>query len=332
MTEHDTAFAAEALRRMYRIRYFDEAALEQMQAGMLPGPMHTSIGQEAEVVGACLALRTTDYMTGNHRSHGHPIGKGAKLGPLMAELLGRATGVCRGKGGSQHLADFSVGSLGESGIVGAGMPIAVGAGLSAKIRRSDQVCLAFFGDGGANSGPFHESHNLAATWKLPVVFLCENNGYAVRTAQRETTSVTDIADRAHAYGIPGVVVDGQDVEAVHDAVSTAVERARDGGGPSLVEAKTYRYREHAEFGAMGKRLLYYRSEEEVASWVARDPIELYRAVLAERGALGADDAEKVAEEVRDEVAEAVKFALDSPFPDPAEAYEDLYANPIPVTK
>jgi pyruvate dehydrogenase E1 component alpha subunit len=281
----DNELLVEMQRRMLRIRLFDETAVKLVAQGQLPGPMHTSIGQEAEVVGACTALRTTDYMTGNHRSHGHPIAKGAALGPLMAELLGRSTGVCSGKGGSQHLADFSVGSLGESGIVGAGMPIAVGAGLSAKLRGTDDVCLCFFGDGGANAGPFHEAHNLAAVWDLPVIFLCENNGYAVRTAQRETTSITNIADRACAYGIPGHVVDGQDVLAVYNVVAEAVARARAGTGPTLIEAKTYRYRDHAEFGNLARKFGPYRTEEEVENWLARDPIELFRATLIERGVL-----------------------------------------------
>jgi len=322
----------EMLRRMFRIRLLDEAAVEMGQRGQLPGPMHTSIGQEGEVVGACMALRETDYMTGNHRSHGHPIGKGAKVGPLLAELLGKRTGVCKGKGGSQHLADFSVGSLGESGIVGASMPLAVGAALSAKLRGTDQVCLAFFGDGGANSGPFHESHNLAATWKLPVIFLCENNGYAVRTAQRESTSVTDISVRAVAYGIPGFTVDGQDVLEVHQVVSNAVARARAGEGPTLIEAKTYRYRDHAEFGAMARRLVSYRSDEELAAWMARDPIALFRKVLADEGVLDEAAADALEAEVKAEVDEGVRFANDSPFPEPYEAYEDLYVNPIPLRK
>src|SRR5690349_2428572 len=183
------------LSRMLKIRIFEEYATELHAASRIPGALHTSIGQEAETVGACIALRDEDYMTGNHRSHGHPIGKGAALAPLMAELFGKATGVCRGKGGSMHLAVFAAGSLGESGIVGSLMPIAVGAGLSARLRGTDQVCLCFFGDGAANCGPFHESLNLAAVWRLPVVFMCENNGYAIYTAQAQTSALTDVARR-----------------------------------------------------------------------------------------------------------------------------------------
>jgi pyruvate dehydrogenase E1 component alpha subunit len=320
----------EMLRRMLRIRLLDEAAIELVSRGLLPGPMHTSIGQEGEIVGACMALRDTDYMLGNHRSHGHPIGKGGKVGPLLAELLGKATGVCRGKGGSQHLADFSVGSLGESGIVAAGMPIATGAALSARLRGTDQVALAFFGDGAANSGPFHEAHNLAATWRLPVIFMCENNGYAVRTAQRESTSVKDIAQRAAAYDIPGVIVDGQDVLAVHEVVSAAVARARAGEGPTLIDAKTYRYRDHAEFGSMALRLVTYRDESEVEEWKQRDPIVLFRRHLLSEGLLTEHSAQELTEQIRAEIDEGVQFALDSPYPEPSDAYEDLYANPIPI--
>jgi len=228
----------EMYRRMLRIRCFDEEACALLAAGTITGAVHTSIGQEAAAVGACMALRDDDYMAGNHRSHGHPIGKGAALGPLMAELLGRTTGVCKGKGGSMHLADFAIGSLGESGIVGAGIPLATGAALSAQLRASQQVALCFFGDGASNEGVFHESLNMAAVWKLPVVYLCENNLYAAMTPARTTTTVPNVAERAGAYGIPGVMVDGQDVVAVYTAVSDAVRRARAGGGPTLVEDKT----------------------------------------------------------------------------------------------
>jgi pyruvate dehydrogenase E1 component alpha subunit len=287
----------------------------------LPGFLHNSIGQEAEIVGACMALRDDDYMTGNHRSHGHPIGKGVPLGPLMAELYGKSTGVCRGKGGSMHLADFSAGSLGESGIVGSLMPVAVGAGLSAHLRGTDQVCLCFFGDGAANCGPFHESLNLAAVWKLPVVFLCENNGYAIHSAQSQTTAVAHIAQRAAAYDIPGVIVDGQDVLAVHRSVSTAVRRARAGEGPTLVEAKTYRYCEHWE--STGK-VPQYRSEQEIAAWRARDPIDVLAAQMQADGALDEAQLEALRAEVSAEVEAAIEFAERSPLPQPQAAFEDLF--------
>jgi acetoin:2,6-dichlorophenolindophenol oxidoreductase subunit alpha len=211
---------------MFSIRHFEDTAVELHKNGEIRGALHTSHGQEGEIVGACMALRTDDYMVGNHRSHGHPIGKGAELRGLMAELLGRSTGVCSGKGGSMHLADFSVGSLGETSIVGSGIPVASGAALGAKMQGLDRVSLCFFGDGASQEGTFHEGINFAAIWTLPAIFLCENNGYAVTTPITSSARVANIADRAIGYGIPGVVVDGQDVLAVHDAMATAVQRAR----------------------------------------------------------------------------------------------------------
>jgi len=317
-------FLLELLRRMLRIRRFDERAVQLLSKGLIPGAVHASIGHEAAVVGACMAVREDDYMTGYHRSHGHPIGKGAPLARLMAELFGRSTGVCRGKGGSMHLADFSVGSLGESGIVAAGLPIAVGAALSAQMRGTEQVCLCFFGDGAANAGPFHEALNLAAIWKAPVVFVCENNEYAVTFSIREAMAIENIADRAAAYGMPGVVVDGQDVLAVHTAASEAAARARSGAGPTLIEAKTYRFREHSEMGALK---LSYRPEDEMSRWLARDPVTLFRNQLLERGVLDPESAAALEAEVEAEVEEAVAFAEQSPLPDPGEAFEDVFVTP-----
>lgn len=316
------AHLLEMLRRMLRIRLFEERASLLNKAGRLPGFLHNSIGQEAEIVGSCMSLRDDDYMTGNHRSHGHPIGKGVALGPLMAELYGKKTGVCRGKGGSMHLADFSAGSLGESGIVGSLMPIAVGAGLSARLRGTDQVCLCFFGDGAANCGPFHESLNLAAVWKLPVVFLCENNLYAINTPVSQACAVTDVARRADAYAIPGVIVDGQDVLAVYASTYEAVCRARTGGGPTLVEAKTYRYCEHWEAPSAPPP---YRSEQELAAWRARDPVELLAAHLTRVGQLSASERAMLTAEVQAEVDAAVAFAEQSPPPEPQALFEDVFA-------
>jgi TPP-dependent pyruvate/acetoin dehydrogenase alpha subunit len=312
----------EMLRRMLRIRLFEERVFEMIQGALIPGGGHLAIGQEAEIVGACTALRDDDYMTGNHRSHGHPIGKGADLAPLMAELLGKKTGVCHGKGGSMHLAMFSRGSLGESGIVGSLMPVAVGAGLSARLRRTDQVCLCFFGDGAANCGPFHESLNLAAIWRLPVIFLCENNGYAMYTPQAQTTRVVNVAQRASAYDIPGVTIDGQDVLAVHEAVLQAAARARAGEGPTLVEANTYRYGEHSDDA--GVTIPAYRPDAEVNEWRARDPIEIFSVYLTNTWNLSAAEFALIHSEVEAEVEEAVKFAQESPAPDPHELFEDLY--------
>ncbi|MDT0263224.1 thiamine pyrophosphate-dependent dehydrogenase E1 component subunit alpha [Jatrophihabitans lederbergiae] len=315
----------EMQRRMLRIRRFDERASKMVKRGQIPGTVHTSIGQEAQVVGACMALGTKDYMTGNHRSHGHPIGKGAPLGPLMAELVGKATGVCQGKGGSLHLADFAVGSLGESGIVGSSIPIATGAALSAKVLGNGRVALAFFGDGAANQGNLYEAMNLAGVWKLPVVFLCENNQYALSTPAHTVTSGV-IADRAHGFAIPGVRVEnGQDVLAVYAAVDAAVQRARRGDGPTLVEVMTYRFNEHSE----GLRLSTdYRDAEEKKRWLELDPIVLFRAELQRRGAYDDADLDSLEKEVMAEVDEAFEFSQSSPYPDPSVAFADLYTDPI----
>ena len=311
-------------RRMRRIRTFEDRAEEVHRNGEIPGTCHTSQGQEGEIVGACMALRLDDYMVGNHRSHGHPIGKGAKLDGLMAELLARKTGVCSGKGGSMHLADFSVGSLGETSIVGSGIPVAAGAALGAKMQGLDRVSLCFFGDGASNEGTFHEGINMAANWKLPVIFLCENNGYAVSTPIGTTAAVENIADRAAGYGIPGVVVDGQDVLAVYEVVSEAVHRARAGEGPTLVEAKTYRYLDHA--ANMG-RDLGYRTDDEVAQWRAtRDPIALFDKRITTDMGIKEADLRQIDDEVLKEVNAALDFARSSPFPDAREAFSDVYGD------
>jgi len=311
-------------RRMRRIRTFEDRAEEVHRNGEIPGTCHTSQGQEGEIVGACMALRLDDYMVGNHRSHGHPIGKGAKLDGLMAELLARKTGVCSGKGGSMHLADFSVGRLGETSIVGSGIPVAAGAALGAKMQGLDRVSLCFFGDGASNEGTFHEGINMAANWKLPVIFLCENNGYAVSTPIGTTAAVENIADRAAGYGIPGVVVDGQDVLAVYEVVSEAVRRARAGEGPTLVEAKTYRYLDHA--ANMG-RDLGYRTDDEVAQWRAtRDPIALFDKRITTDMGIKEADLRQIDDEVLKEVDAALDFARSSPFPDAREAFSDVYGD------
>jgi pyruvate dehydrogenase E1 component alpha subunit len=311
--------------RMVRIRSFEEQVVELAARGELAGAAHTSIGEEATIVGACMALRTDDYMVGTHRSHGHPIGKGAALQRLFAELLGKRTGVNHGKGGSMHLADFSVGSVGETSIVGSGLPVAAGAALGAQVLGQDRVALCFFGDGASNEGAFHEALNLAAVWRLPAVFVCENNGYAVTTPASRSVAVKDIADRAKAYDMPGVAVDGQDPIAVYEAVQQAVGRARSGNGPSLIEAKTYRYREHAEGFGGG---VPYRADDEVAAWRKRDPVSTFRAQLIEQGILSASDADSLEAGVRQEVAEALEFARQSPYPAPEEAFEGMYSTPI----
>lgn len=313
----------EMQRRMLRIRLFEERAAKMVRRGQIPGTLHTSVGQEAQVVGACMALRPQDNIAGNHRSHGHPIGKGSKLGPLMAELVGKAAGVCRGKGGSLHLADASIGSLGESGITGSSIPIAAGAAFSAQVLGEDRVALSFFGDGAANQGVLYEALNLSSAWKLPVIFLCENNQYALSTPAHTVTGGR-IWERAAGFGLPGVLVeDGQDVLKVYDAVSAAVERARRGDGPTLIEVMTYRFREHAE----GLRLAVdYRDAAERDHWTGRDPIRLFRATLIDEGVADAADMDALEAEVAQEVEDAVRFSDESPYPAPNVAFEDLYTD------
>lgn len=313
----------EAQRRMLRIRAFDERASKMVKRGHIPGTVHTSIGQEAQVVGATMALGDKDYMSGNHRSHGHPIGKGSPLGPLMAELQGKATGVCQGKGGSLHLADFKVGSLGESGIVGSSIPIAMGAALSSQVLGRDTVALAFFGDGAANQGVLYESMNMSGVWNLPVIFLCENNQYALSTPAHTVTSGV-IAERAAGFGIPGIrVEDGQDLLAVFDAVSTAVERARRGEGPSLIEVVTYRYNEHSEGLRLGTD---YRPADEREAWLKKDPLVLFREHLISVEGFSAEEMDALEAEVLAEVDAAVEFSENSPWPDPSVGFKDLYTD------
>ena len=316
----------ETYRRMLRIRRFEQEGTRLYKEGHIPGAYHASIGQEAAIVGACMALRDDDYITGTHRSHGHPIGKGAKLDGLMAELMGKVTGICKGRGGSMHLADSSVGILGESAIVGGGIPLAAGAALSARARGTDQVALTFFGDGAANQGTFHETLNMAAVWKLAVIFFCENNRYAVTTSVAASHGQPDIAKRAGGYAIPGVIVDGQDVTAVYEATYAAVERARRGEGPTLIEAKTYRFDEHqVGLSILGKP---YRLGSEVQDYVQhRDPVSLFKRVLLEHGWTQAELL-SIEEEVVETVARAIEFAQQSPLPDPADVYQYMYSNPI----
>lgn len=314
----------EAYRRMLRIRRFEEEGTRLFKAGRIPGAYHASIGQEAAIVGACLALCDADTIVGTHRSHGHPIGKGASLKALMAELMAKETGISKGRGGSMHLADRSVGIIGQSAIVGGGIPLATGAGLSMKVRGTDQVSMCFFGDGAVNQGTFHESLNMGALWKLPVIYLCENNGYAITTSLALSHAQPSIAERAKSYGMPGVGVDGQDVEAVYAAASEAVARARRGEGPTLIEAKTYRFDEHN----VGLRIpgKPYRSPEEVEEYKRnRDPIVLLRRVLSAEG-VGEAELKAIETDVENAVAEAIRFAEASPPPDPADLEANLFGH------
>ena len=312
----------ETYRRMLRIRRFEEEGTRLYKNGKIPGAFHASIGQEAAIVGACMALRDDDFMTGTHRSHGHPIGKGADLKRLMAELMGKENGICRGRGGSMHLADRSVGIIGESAIVGGGIPLATGCGLSAQVRATDQVALCFFGDGAVNQGTFHESLNMAALWKLPVVYFCENNGYAITTSISRSHGQPSIAKRAEGYGLPGLEIDGQDVALVYHTTAAAVLRAREGEGPTLIEAKTYRFDEHqVGLNTYGNP---YRTDQEIEFHKAeRDPIALFRMRVGYQAFLA-----QVEAEVEQGLRDAIEFGESSKVPDPASLNDFLYSNPL----
>ena len=307
-------------RKMLEIRLFEEKVYELYGQNLVPGTIHLYAGEEAVAVGVCANLGNDDYIVSTHRGHGHCIAKGARLDKTMAEILGKKTGYCKGKGGSMHIADFSIGMLGATAVVGAGIPIASGAGLSIKLRGTDQVATCFFGDGASNQGTFHEGINLAATWMLPVIFVCENNLYAMGTRQSQVMLIDNVADRARAYGIPGVVVDGNDVLAVYEAAKEAVQRARTGEGPTLIECKTYRHKGHSRVDPAT-----YRSKEEVVEWLKKDPIAGLRAYLLETQMLTGAETERIENEVASAIDTAVKFALESPYPTPEEALEDVYA-------
>jgi acetoin:2,6-dichlorophenolindophenol oxidoreductase subunit alpha len=310
------------LRSMIRIRLFEEAAGRMMEAGKMPGFLHLYVGQEAVAVGVCEALRLDDYITSTHRGHGHLVAKGGDLSKMMAELMGKSGGYCKGKGGSMHINDLSLGMLGANGIVGAGVPIAVGAGFRNKYKGTDQVSVAFFGDASTNIGAFHEAANMACALQLPVVFICEHNMYGEYTPTDKAMVIADIVDRAAGYGMPGVIVDGMDVVAVHEAVTEAVARARRGEGPALVEAKTYRYYNHHGIQNLG---LAYRPDEEVLAWKERDPIFTFEKRLEESGVASRDQIETVWAEVRDAIEAAIEFADNSPFPEPSALLDDVYS-------
>jgi pyruvate dehydrogenase E1 component alpha subunit len=306
--------------RMLKIRHFEDRVKDLFAAGELPGFVHLYLGEEAVAVGVCVNLNDDDYITSTHRGHGHIIAKGGEMRRMMAELFAKSTGYNKGKGGSMHIAWPKLGILGANGIVSAGIPIATGAAMSAKLRKSGQVVACFFGDGASNEGTFHESLNIAGAFNLPVVYVCENNLYAVGTRQSEVRKIEDIADRAASYGMPGVVVDGNDVIAVYETTKVAVQRARDGEGPTLIECKTYRWRTHFE-GEPDT----YRPPEEVAAWLKREPIAPYRQLLIDQGVITEADAQVIEKQVITELDEAVEFARQSPFPEPETALADLWA-------
>ena len=289
--------------------------------GLIHGTMHLSIGQEASAVGACLPLTDADYITSTHRGHGHCIAKGADVGRMFAEFFGKEDGYCHGRGGSMHIADVSKGNLGANGIVGGGIPIAVGAALSAKRRKTRNVVMSFFGDGANNEGAFHEALNMASVWKLPVIFVCENNRYGMSTSTERSTAVPNVADRAAAYAMPGVIVDGNDFAAVAEASFAAVERARAGEGPTLLESKTYRIRGHSRSDRNR-----YRTKDEIESWQARDPILAFEKELVGLGLLTGADVEAVGVEVEREIEAAIAFASASPSPTTDDLTRYVYSS------
>jgi len=301
--------------QMYKIRRFEEEVFEFYKRGLMPGLAHLYIGEEAVAVGACSAIRADDFIGSTHRGHGHLVARGADTKKMMAEILGKVTGYCRGKGGSMHIMDSSLGILGANGIVGGGIPMSTGAGYSCKYRGTDQVVLCFFGDGASNEGTFHESINMAAAWNLPVVYIIENNHYGITVSVDRVTKEHDLAKRAVGYGIDGYTIDGNDVELVYDTVSKAVEKARRGEGPSIVECKTYRQHGHngGDNGA-------YRPEGELEYWKSRDPLKLFR----EAGYLSEEKMAQIEADVNEEIAEACQFAIDSPYPEDDELMKGIF--------
>jgi len=311
--------------KMIKIRRFENRVVRLFQAGRIPGFLHTYVGEEAVAVGACAVLRQEDYVTSTHRGHGHLIAKGARLDKMMAELYGKKTGYNRGKGGSMHITDFSIGVLGANGIVGGGIPIATGAGISIRRKGQDRVAICFFGDGASNRGTFHEGLNLGAVWKLPVIYVLENNLYGFSAHTSKTTAVKDISVRSTAYNVPGITVDGNNLLAVFDAVREACGRARSGKGPTLIECKTYRWRGHYE----GDPLIY-RTQEELEEWKRRDPIQRLKKVLIDRHFLSQDEDEAMRKKIDKEIEEAVRFAEESEYPEPQEALHDVFEEDIQV--
>jgi acetoin:2,6-dichlorophenolindophenol oxidoreductase subunit alpha len=310
----------EMLKKMFQIRHFELQTEQFIIRGMIHGTCHLYIGEEASAVGAIYATKKDDYITSNHRGHGHCIAKGADLNLMMAELLGKSTGYCRGRGGSMHIADVDSGNLGANGIVGGSIGIATGAGLTARMKNNKKIVLCFFGDGAANEGIFHESINMASIWKLPVIYLCENNIYGMSTPMKEAFNINRISDRKMAYGIDGLTIDGNNLVEVYNTVSHFQRECRRGKGPVLIEVLTYRWKGHSKSDAQ-----VYRSKDEVSEWVKRDPIKLYSRELLEKKIITRKEIEEIENMARDDIKKAAEFAKDSPFPDPGTIEEDVYA-------
>ncbi|WP_027038947.1 thiamine pyrophosphate-dependent dehydrogenase E1 component subunit alpha [Mesorhizobium ciceri] len=310
----------QVLHKMYLIRRFEEGAEECYTRGLIHGTMHLSIGQEASAMGICMPLAEDDQITSTHRGHGHCIAKGAEVKRMFAEFFGKTTGYCKGRGGSMHIADVGKGNLGANGIVGGGIPIAVGAALSSKMMKTGKVVVSFFGDGANNEGAFHEALNMAAVWKLPVIFVCENNGYGMSTSTARSTAVKNIAERAAAYSMPGVIVNGNIFSEVAEASHQAIARARAGEGPTLIESKTYRHRGHSKSDRNR-----YRTKEEIEDWMSnRDPITLFESELREFGFIDDKGIEAIRNAVAQEIADGIEFAKASPSPDISETGNYVY--------
>lgn len=307
-------------RQMVRIRKFEDKLYELFLRSVVPGTMHQYTGQEAVAVGVCAHLTKDDYITSTHRGHGHCIAQGVRINAIMAEMFGKATGCCKGLGGSMHIADFGAGMLGANGIVGGGIPIAVGAGWTCKYKNNEHVSVAFFGEGASNEGSFHEAVNLAAIWHLPVIFVCENNLYGFTTHYKRTMLLNDISDRAAAYGIPGVSVDGMDVRAVYKVAGEIIKRARKKEGPTLLECKTYRFRGHSRFEKPT-----YRTKEELEEWMKRDPITGFSQYLRVELKINEEEINDINEEAVSELEEAVRFAENSPDPEPQDYQKYIFA-------
>lgn len=305
---------------MNKIRLFESRIAELFADGKVPGFVHLYIGEEAVATGVCANLKDSDYITSTHRGHGHLIAKGGDLNQMMAEIFGKSTGYCKGKGGSMHIADLDLGIMGANGIVGGGPPLATGAALASQYLNTGAVAVCFFGDGASNQGTTHEAMNLATCWKLPVVFVNENNMYGISSCTLNSMCVPNVADRAAAYDMPGIVIDGNDVVAVNEAAAEAIKRARSGKGPSLIECKTYRHRGHFEGDACT-----YRNQEELEEWKARDPILMLEKKLLANKVLTAEAMEEIKATLASQVAAAEKFAEDSPFPEAGELMEDVYS-------
>lgn len=311
---------AQMLKDMLKIRYFENKIVELYSSGIMPGVAHLYIGEEAVAVGVCHALSESDFVASTHRGHGHVIARGADLNKMMAEILGKRSGYCKGKGGSMHIIDMQKGLLGANGIVAAGIPIATGAAYSAKYRQTNQVAVAFFGDAASNHGNFHESINMASAWKLPVIYVCENNLYGISVDIRKVTNIKNIADRAVAYNIPGYIVDGNNILEVYHVAKEAVERARNGLGPSLIECKTYRFKGHhlADPGTL------YRTDQERKEWEEKCPIKRFKERLVHDKIFTEDDFSLFEEEIKLSIDKATEYAMNSSYPEVSEAYEDVF--------